>query len=236
MSHIFREYDQALRQFQEMILNMAAISRQNLENAVKALLTRDTDLANAVVAADNDVDELERQVDHQGMSALLRFHPVANDLRMIIASMKISTSLERISDHAVGIAKRARKLNQLPPCAEVQRMEPLYTLAYALLRDAIDSYTKHDAALGESLHDKDREIDRLHKSLTRDFSARLEDHEGPAETWMHLIFVCRSLERIGDLSVNIGEETVFVESARDIRHEGRKTNGSDSPPETPQQS
>jgi phosphate transport system protein len=228
MSHIFSEYDQALRQFQEMILRMASLTRQNLEQAMKALLTADTDLAHAVIAADNDVDDLERRVDQAGMEALLRFHPVAMDLRLIIASMKISASLERISDHAVGIAKRARKLNLLPPQPEVQWIEPLYAMAYSLLRDAMDSYTQHDPGLGESLHFKDQEIDRMHKQLTRAFSAKLESHEGPAETWLHLIFVSRSLERIGDLSVNIGEETVFLESAKDIRHENRKNGTTDA--------
>ena len=229
-THILRDYDTALRHLQELILTMAATTRQNLEHAVKALLNNDTDLAHAVIAADNDVDELERNVDQTGMESLIRFHPVAADLRMIIASMKISTNLERISDHAVGIAKRARKLNQLPQVAEAQWLEPLYSLAYSLLRDAMDSYTNHDSVLGQSLHEKDEEIDRLHKQLTRAFSAKLESHEGPAEVWLHLIFVLRSLERIGDLSVNIGEETVFLESAKDIRHEHRKPAVEPNPP------
>jgi phosphate transport system protein len=229
-THILRDYDTALRHLQELILTMAATTRQNLEHAVKALLNHDTDLAHAVIAADDDVDVLERQVDQMGMESLIRFHPVAADLRLIIASMKISTNLERISDHAVGIAKRARKLNQLPQVAETQWLEPLYSLAYSLLRDAMDSYTNHDPVLGQSLHGKDEEIDRLHKQLTRAFSAKLETHEGPAEVWLHLIFVLRSLERIGDLSVNIGEETVFLESAKDIRHEYRKAaTGPNSP-------
>jgi phosphate transport system protein len=221
-THILRDYDTALRHLQELILTMAALTRQNLEHAVKALLNNDTDLAHEVIAADNDVDDLERNVDQMGMETLIRFHPVAADLRLIIASMKISTNLERISDHAVGIAKRARKLSALPPVLEAQWLEPLYSQAYSLLRDAMDSYTNHDPALGESLHAKDREIDRLHKQLTRSFSAKLEEHVGSSEAWLHLLFISRSLERIGDLSVNIGEEAVFLESAKDIRHENRK--------------
>ncbi|MCF7732068.1 MAG: phosphate signaling complex protein PhoU [Akkermansiaceae bacterium] len=220
--HILRDYSAALRHLQELILTMAAHSRQNLENAVKSLLNNDIDLAHSVIAADNDVDELERNVDQMGMETMIRFHPVAADLRLIIASMKIGTNLERISDHAVGIAKRARKLNKLSQVTEAQWLEPLYSLAYGLLRDAMDSYTNHDPELGESLHQKDREIDRLHKQLTRAFSAKIEEHAGSSEAWLHLIFASRSLERIGDLSVNIGEETVFLESAKDIRHEHRK--------------
>lgn len=222
-NHIFREYDVALRHLQELLLNMAALTRENLEKAMKALLTADSDLAHAVIAADNDVDDLERKVDQVGMDALIRFHPVATDLRFVIASMKISTNLERISDHAIGIAKRTRKLNKTATPPEAQWLEPLYNQVYALLRDAMDACTRHDPALGESLKEKDRAIDSLHKQLTRSFSAKLEEGDGQAESWLHLIFVSRALERIGDLSVNIGEEAVFIESARDIRHEHRKS-------------
>lgn len=225
-NHIIREYDVALRHLQELLLNMAALTRDNLEKAMKSLLTGDSDLAHAVIAADNDVDDLERRVDQAGMDVLIRFHPVATDLRFVIASMKISNNLERISDHAIGIAKRARKLNKSATPPEAQRLEPLYNQVYALLRDAMDSCTRHDPALGESLNQKDNDIDCLHKQLTRAFSAKLEEDDGQAESWLHLIFVSRALERIGDLSVNIGEEAVFIESARDIRHENRKSENS----------
>ncbi len=228
MTHIFRDFDNAIRHLQEDLLTMATLTRQNLEQAMQALLRADSDLANTVIAADSDVDELERKVDQIGMEILVRFHPVATDLRLIIASMKISTNLERISDHAVGIAKRARKINKGQPLQEVQWLEPLYSQAYGLLREAMDSYTQHDPVLGESLQSKDKELDRLHKQLARTLSSQLEEASGRSAAWLHLIFIARSLERIGDLSVNIGEETVFLESAKDIRHEHRK-----SPPQPP---
>ncbi|MEI6070239.1 MAG: phosphate signaling complex protein PhoU [Verrucomicrobiae bacterium] len=222
MPHIFRDHDNAIRNLQEDLLNMAALARQNLEQAMQALLRADPDLTGAVIAADSDVDELERKVDQGGLEILVRFHPVATDLRLILASMKISTNLERISDHAVSIAKRARKISRGQPLQEVQWLEPLYARAYALLRDAMDSYTNHDPVLGQSLHDKDKELDLLHKQLARSLGSQLEVADGRSEDWLHLIFIARSLERIGDLSVNIGEETVFLESAKDIRHEHRK--------------
>ncbi|MEI6674719.1 MAG: phosphate signaling complex protein PhoU [Verrucomicrobiota bacterium] len=228
--HIYSDYDHAIRRLQEDLLTMATLARQNLEQAMQALLRADTDLANTVIAADSDVDELERKVDQIGMEILVRFHPVATDLRLIIASMKISTNLERISDHAVNIAKRARKINKGQPLPEVQWLEPLYAQTYALLRDALDSYTNHDPALGQALHAKDKELDRLHKQLARSLSSQLETANGRSDAWLHLIFIARSLERIGDLSVNIGEETVFLESAIDIRHEYRKQALESNPP------
>ena len=226
--HIYSDYDHAIRRLQEDLLTMATLARQNLEQAMQALLRADTDLANTVIAADSDVDELERKVDQIGMEILVRFHPVATDLRLIIASMKNSTNLERISDHAVNIAKRARKINKGQPLPEVQWLEPLYAQTYALLRDALDSYTNHDPALGQALHAKDKELDRLHKQLARSLSSQLETANGRSDAWLHLIFIARSLERIGDLSVNIGEETVFLESAKDIRHEPRNQPPEDS--------
>ncbi len=231
--HIFRDYDTTLRHLQEMVLSMAALARHNLERAIRALLDGDPDLAGAVIAADDDVDELERRVDSTGLEVLLRFHPVAGDLRTVIAGMRVGTTLERISDHAVGIAKRARKLGRLgPPAPEARLLEPLYGGAYALLRDALDAFTNRDPALGEALRERDREVDRIYRQLTREFSARLEAHEGPAEAWVHLIFVLRALERIGDLAVNIGEEAVFLQCARDIRHEHRQPAAGAAPPES----
>lgn len=220
-THIFREYDTALRQLQEMLLNMAALTRDNLEKAIKSLMEQDTDLAHAVIAADNDVDDLELKVDQLGLEILTRFHPVASDLRMVISSMKVSTNLERISDHAVGIAKRARKLQKGETPVEVQLIEPLYHKVYSLLRDAMEACSKHDASLGAELKNKDAEIDRLHKQLIKTYSTKLEEKTSSVESWLHLIFVSRALERIGDLSVNIGEDAVFMESARDIRHGNR---------------
>jgi phosphate transport system protein len=133
--------------------------------------------------------------------------------------MKVAANLERISDHAVNIAKRARKMLVRPEFAETHLVEPLYALADQQVRDALSAYTDRNAALGESLQLRDKELDKMHKRLIATFSSRLEEGGDRAEDFLHLIFVARSLERIGDLSVNIGEDAVFLDSARDIRHE-----------------
>ncbi len=217
-SHILRDFDQAIAALRNEVLNMAAKARHNLERGVRALLERNVELANAVIADDDEVDECERKIDQLGMDILVRFHPVATDLRLVVSSMKISMNLERISDHSTNIAKRARKMAASQELPDVTLIEPLYTLADHLLRDAISAYSDRDAALGASLHIRDKELDRLHDSATITFGSRIEQCDGRSQDYLHLILVTRSLERVGDLAVNIGEDAVFLEVARDLRH------------------
>lgn len=229
--HIFRDFDKAIESLKAEVLLMATLSRQNLERAMRSLLERDIDLARSVIADDSDVDDLERRVDQLGMEILVRFHPVASDLRLVITSMKMAHNLERISDHAVNIAKRSKKICKTPAALEEAALaEPLYSMADALLRDALTAYTDANTDLAESLKARDKELDRLHKQMIASLSGRLEDSNGRSENLLHLIFVARSIERIGDLAVNIGEDAVFLGEARNIRHEYRKQSAPGSEP------
>ena len=216
--HILQDFDDAISALRGEVLAMAGKSRQNLERAVRALLERNSELANAVIADDDEVDEHERHIDKLGMEIMLRFHPIATDLRLVVSSMKVSSNLERISDHAVNIAKRAKKMGKAPELGDTTLVEPLYTLADCLLRDAVLSYSDHDAELGAALHTRDKKLDRMYKSASATFSERIEQGSDQVQDYLHLILVVRSIERVGDLAVNIGEDAVFAESARDLRH------------------
>lgn len=220
--HIIREFDEAFQQLGKTVSTMASQSLLNLERAVTSLSSRDIDLCRAVIADDNDVDDAERRIDAAGLEILVRFHPVASDLRKVITSMKVAANLERISDHAVNIAKRAKKMLSKPEIPEIKLVEPVYHLAYALLKDSLLAYTDQNAALGASLRERDREIDRTHKRVIGTLSERIEGGGEMTEAYLHLIFVVRSLERVGDLAVNIGEDAVFLDRAEDIRYSREK--------------
>ncbi|RPJ34572.1 MAG: phosphate signaling complex protein PhoU [Verrucomicrobiaceae bacterium] len=220
--HIIRDFDEAITALRGEVLAMAGKARHNLERAIRALLERNSELANAVIADDDEVDEHERHIDQLGMEILVRFHPMASDLRLVVSSMKISMNLERISDHATSIAKRARKMSGSHELHETTLIEPLYTMADHLLRDAISAYSDHNAVLGASLHARDKELDRLHKDANATYGARIEQGNGRSQDYLHLILVVRSLERVGDLAVNIGEDAVFLEAARDLRHASKR--------------
>jgi phosphate transport system protein len=218
--HILRDFDHAITTLKGEVLRMAAKARHNLERAIQALLERNPETANAVIADDDDVNELERFIDKLGMDILVKYHPLASDLRLVVASMKISMNLERISDHAVSIAKRVKKIIAATELGDVTLVEPIYSLADHLLRDAISSYSDGNGPLGASLHLRDKELDKMHKEVTAQFSARIEDTAGRSGDYLHLILIIRSLERVGDLSCNIGEDAVFLEHAKDLRHKG----------------
>lgn len=217
--HILHDFDHAISALRGQVLTMAGQARHNVERAVQALLTRDVDLANTVIGDDNEVDDMERKVDQLGMEILVRYHPMASDLRLVLSSMKISINLERISDHATSIAKRARKLAAKDTLPDINMVEPVYALADELLRDAISAYSDNDPKLALGLHDRDKGLNQIYKKVSNALSQRIEQGESRAEDYLHLVFVVRSLERVGDLAVNVGEDTVFMESARDVRHE-----------------
>lgn len=217
-AHIFRDFDVAITALRTEVLSMAAQARHNLERAITSLLERNIELANAVIADDDEVDELERKIDRLGVDILVRFHPVATDLRLVVSSMKISMNLERISDHATNIAKRAKKICGGPELQEVNLIEPLYQLADRLLRDAISAYSDRNAALGASLHGRDKELDKLHHETNALYGSRIETTVGHSQEYLHLILIVRSLERVGDLATNIGEDAVYMENAKDLRH------------------
>jgi phosphate transport system protein len=102
--------------------------------------------------------------------------------------------------------------------ADASLVEPVYSMADQLLRDAITAYSEHDSVLGAGLHDRDKEVDKIYKKVTATYGLRIEQSDGRSQDYLHLILVARSLERVGDLSVNIGEDAVFLESAKDLRH------------------
>ncbi|MES2980724.1 MAG: phosphate signaling complex protein PhoU [Verrucomicrobiota bacterium] len=220
--HIFQEMDHSMDNLREKVQLMASLTCQNIKHAIQALLSQDIDLARMVIGDDSEVDELEVKIDQLGLDILIRFHPVATDLRAVITAMKTAHNLERISDHAVNIAKRAKKICKSQTPIDAIIVEPLFIMADKILSDALRSYREGDSELGQGLHATDKELDAAYKQVSSSLSSRLENSGANAENILHLILVARSIERIGDLAVNIGEDSYFLSKARDIRHEQRK--------------
>src|SRR6201987_2640396 len=133
--HILGTFDEALSSLRNNVLMMAGLAERTLDRAVRGLLQRDDNLCVTAIADDEEIDQLEKQIDKDGVEVLLRFQPVASDLRRVVAAMKLSPNIERIADMATTIARRARKLNQHPPLPEVELMKALYEQAMSMFKD-----------------------------------------------------------------------------------------------------
>lgn len=213
-------FELALRNARDSVLRMASIAEQNLEYAVRGLLTRNSELCNEAIVEDEEVNNLERKIDADSFEILMRYNPVATDLREVIAGMKVANNLERISDEAQNIARRARKVLKHPEISGVVLIEPLYQKAVSLLRDGMRSYAEGDLDLALSLYDRDRELDQAENSVIRELTKQMDRESARVKSYLQLIFIVRSLERVGDHAVNIAEDGIFLEAATDIRHLG----------------
>src|SRR5881398_2908565 len=138
--HILGTFDEALASLRNNVLMMAGLTERAFERAIRGLLDRDDDLCANAIADDEEIDQLEKQIDKDGIDLLLRFQPVASDLRRVVSAMKLSSNIERIADQAVSIARRARKLNRHPPLPEVELIRPMYDHAMSMFKDSVDAF------------------------------------------------------------------------------------------------
>jgi phosphate transport system protein len=216
--HISSSFDAALYGLKNDVLMMSSLTDRIFQTAFEALLKRDSELCDHIISEDEEVDILEKQIDQDGVSLLLRFHPVASDMREVISAMKVSTSLGRIADQSVTIARRAKHLNTRPAVREVALLEPAYRLAVTIFRDSIRAFAEGDFELARMLKLQDRELDALTRDLGARLVARATVDSELVPSYLELIFVARALERIGDHSTNIAEDSFWRDQGADIRH------------------
>jgi phosphate transport system protein len=216
--HILGNFDAALDQLQGDVTHMAGVAAQNLANAVQGLVEASPDLCNKAIADDEEVDGLEKRIDKEGMDIIMKFSPVASDLRRVISTMKMATSLERISDHAVSIAKRARRMERhLPEFADVA---PLHAGVSGLLKDAVHSFTEEDVNQALSIKPRERKLEEDQRAVIQKLTERMEADPRNIKAYVELVLIVRFLKRTGDQACNIAEDAVYLVSAQDIRHGG----------------
>ncbi len=223
--HILTNFDDALSQIKEATIGMGAGAQRNLNNAIRGLIERNKSLCDTAIADDDDEDRSEVEIDHLGMRILTKYRPLASDLRMVITSMKIASHLERISDQAVSIAKRSRKVIKSPEIKDVLKVEGFYKVASSMLTNAITAYADGNSELALSVIEEEKPLKKCHKTTSRVFAKTLEGESEHYRDYLDLVFICRWLERVGDLAINIAEEVVFEDTSTDIRH------GRELPPE-----
>ncbi len=213
-------HDHEFAALKEKLLTMSSLAASSVQNAVRALVERNDDLARKVEQDDDQLDALEIELDELAIVLLSR-GPIASDLRMITVAMKITHDLERVGDEATTIARRAVDLNkepQLKPYVDIPRMA---TMALEMLNDGLEAFVSRDTARARAVLPRDKEVDALHKQLQRELVTFMLESPTTITRCLHLMQVSKRIERIADHATNIAEEVVYLYEGRDIRHTGK---------------
>ncbi len=214
--HTVSSFDNDLAQLERRILEMGGLAESQLQGAMEALIKRDVETAERIIARDSELDECERGIEASALSIIARRQPMANDLRYVFGNVKIAGSLERIGDYAKNIAKRSIILGRQPGISLPQDMAPLGTAAHASVREVMNSFATRDAQKAEAVWMHDQEIDDLVARVMRQAISRMSQDmikagrkEQELECSTHILFITKNLERIGDHATNIAEVIEF---------------------------
>jgi phosphate transport system protein len=213
--HHFEAELQALR---NQLLTMGGMVEERVHRAVNALVHRDEQDAQRIIATDKEVNDLQMDIDNRCLRLLATQTPLAVDLRLITSAMKINADLERIGDQAVNIAESALVLVPQPPLKPLIDIPLMAGIAEKMIRDALDGFVKNDAALARDVLRRDDEVDELKDQVFRELLTYMMADPGTIQRALSLILISRNLERIADHATNIAEDVIFIAEAKDVRH------------------
>jgi phosphate transport system protein len=214
-------FETGLEELRQKLLLMASRTESAVNDAVRALMQRDHDLALKVRNDDDIIDELEIEIDEMAI-LLLTKAPLASNLRLVTVAMKVCQNLERIGDEATKIAKRARDLAEEPPVKIVLDVPRLASMALVMVKESLDSFVQRDSAAARAIIPRDKEVDALNREMHNSLTQFMVEHPDTIGRCLHWIVAAKSLERIADHAKNIAEEVVYLCEAQDIRHHLKK--------------
>jgi phosphate transport system protein len=213
-----RQFDEELNELKKNILNMASLVDESIGRALKSLVDRVDELAEAVEEDDERIDMLEITIDRQCLELLARRQPIAVDLRFITSVMKINSDLERIGDLAGNIAHKARILNKLPKLKPLIDIPKMADIIREMLKDVMKSLVDTNSELARKVCDRDNEIDGLYVQVFREVLTHMMADTQNIKTGIELILVAKHLERMADHITNVAEDIVYMVDAKTIKH------------------
>jgi phosphate transport system protein len=211
-------FHKELEELKESLLKMGTLVEEAIRDAVQSLVKRDSDLAQKIFEGEDRINKLEIEIGDMCLRLLALRQPMAVDLRFIASAMKIITDLERMGDQAVNIAERAISLNQEPqlkPYIDIPRMTEI---TQSMVKDVLDAFVNRDSKLARSVCERDDLVDGLNDQVFRELLTYMISDPRTITRAVHLMIVCRCLERIADHATNIAEDVIFVVDALVIKH------------------
>ena len=209
--HIASAFDRDLEAIQAMIVRMAGLVETSLLQAAEALETRDEELADTVREGDKIIDDLELQINTEAARMIALRAPAASDLRTALSVIKIAASLERCGDYTKNLAKRSNVLAQLSPVGgstgSIRRIAKAVQLQLA---GAIDAYIKRDYDMAVEVRNRDKDIDQMYNALFSEFLTHMMEDPRNITACMHLHFIAKNIERLGDHATGIAEQVIYL--------------------------
>ena len=211
--HIVSSFDKDLEAIQANVMKMGGLVEAAILGAATAFSTYDIELAEKVRADDKSIDELELAINEAAAQLIALRAPTAIDLRIVLSVIKISSNLERIGDYAKNMAKRTAVLLQMSEIENASgALKRLAKEVEKMLKDALDSYVRRDVALANEVIERDWDVDQMYNGLFREFVTYMMEDPRNITACMHLHFIAKNIERMGDHVTSIAEQVVLYEN------------------------
>ena len=214
--HTVKAFDSDINELRGMVAEIGGRSEQAIAKAMRALENSDLELAAEVVREDKLIDDLEKRIDELTFQTIALRAPMADDLRELIATFKISGVVERIGDYAKNIAKRVPLVTQTHRLRPISLLPSMSKIASELVRDSLDAFARRDAELAMEVNRRDQIVDDFYNSIFRAVITHMIENPKDIGEAAHLLFIAKNLERIGDHATNIAELSYFAETGRQM--------------------
>ncbi|MGZ8851618.1 MAG: phosphate signaling complex protein PhoU [Thermoanaerobaculia bacterium] len=219
---MLRHFDRDIGELKQLLLRMGAVVEDAMGLAIRALLERDTQVAESVIAADGMIDQMELDIDQHTIELIAKMQPAAVDLRFVATAMKITPELERIADLAVDVCERAIELNREPPLKPLLDIPRLARMAQDMVRQSLDAFVRADATLARTVIARDDEVDLLTEQSFRELLTYMLEDSRNISRAIRLTFVGKYFERMADGATNICEMVVYLVEGKVIKHKYSK--------------
>lgn len=216
--HIVKQFEEELNQIKDKVIRLGGIVESQIADAIKALIERDSSLAEKTIEKDHVINGLEVDIDELCLKVLATRQPAASDLRLITTAMKIITDLERVGDEAVNISERAVELNREPPLKPFIDLPRMAEASQKMLKESLDAFVNGDVKLASKVLADDDFVDDLNKQIFRELLTFMSEDPQTVSRAMKVMFISKYLERIGDHATNIAELVIFMVKGKVIRH------------------
>jgi phosphate transport system protein len=228
VDHTAKAFDTDLQDITRKVAEMGGLVEQQIGDAIQALVDRDLEMGERVIAMDPQIDAMQREIEEKAILTIARRQPMAVDLREVVGAMRVCNDLERIGDHAKHLGKRVVALDgDFYPQKLIRGVEHMAELVSAQLKQVLDSYASRDLAAALTVWKGDEEIDSMCTSLFRELFTYMMEDPRNITFCMHLMFCAKDIERMGDHATNIAETVYYMIEGRQItdqRPKGDPTN------------